>query len=99
MSGMIENPQIKTKKCSVCGQELPLSSFSKNPGMRDGYLNTCKTCRNEKAKYRKALKKDEPYPNPDLASFTPLQLITELKVRGYKGDLTFEEVRIHRIKL
>ena len=32
------------------------------------------------------------FPNPDLAKFKPRELIEELKSRGYKGTLTYEQV-------
>lgn len=39
-------------------------------------------------------KKYKIYTDKDLAKFTPRQLILELKARGYKGRLVFEEVKI-----
>lgn len=34
----------KTKKCTKCGRELPLTEFYKHPKMTDGYINVCKDC-------------------------------------------------------
>lgn len=34
----------KTKKCTKCGRELPLTEFYKHPKMTDGYTNVCKDC-------------------------------------------------------
>lgn len=45
-----ENTQ--TKRCSKCGQELPLSEFSKNKSTKDGYESYCRRC---KSKYIKEL--------------------------------------------
>lgn len=38
---------MSTKICSTCHLELPLSSFSKNIHMKDGYQNVCKKCKKE----------------------------------------------------
>lgn len=38
-------------------------------------------------------------PNPALAEFTPQELISELRARGYEGNLTFTEVKVHKIKV
>lgn len=37
----------KTKKCSKCGRELPLSDFYQHPKTSDGYDTQCKQCRKE----------------------------------------------------
>lgn len=97
MSVITENPKEKT--CQVCGKTLPISNFTKNPGMADGYLNQCKECRNRKLRYKKLMKSDQICLNPELSGFTPKELMTELRARGYTGELVFEEVKIHRIKL
>ena len=36
----------KTKKCRVCGRELPLTAFSKNRRERDGLNRRCRECDN-----------------------------------------------------
>ena len=41
-----------SKKCYTCGAEKPLALFSKNPEMRDGRVNQCKTCESAIAKIR-----------------------------------------------
>ena len=38
---------IEYKICNKCNKEKPLSEFSKNKRMKDGYLNQCKECRYE----------------------------------------------------
>lgn len=42
-----------TKICKDCGRELPLEMFSKNKGMKDGHINSCKDCVREKERLRK----------------------------------------------
>lgn len=39
---------MSTKKCKVCGRELPLSEFSKHKMTKDGFHTTCKTCMKKK---------------------------------------------------
>ena len=52
----MENEVIKTKVCSRCGRELPLSDFSKNPTCRDGHAGVCKKCKVEQMRdYRRNL--------------------------------------------
>lgn len=36
---------IDSKKCSCCNQDLPLASFSRASGYRDGYRGQCRGCR------------------------------------------------------
>ena len=42
----------KTKKCSKCGRELPLSEFSKQKATKDGLISWCKSCTREYSKIR-----------------------------------------------
>ena len=42
----------KTKVCSKCGRELPLSEFSKQKTTKDGLIPWCKSCRKEYDKIR-----------------------------------------------
>lgn len=41
---------METKVCRICGKELPLTEFWKNPRAKDGLENRCKTCLKEKNK-------------------------------------------------
>ena len=83
------------KKCSKCGRELPVSEFWRNASTEDGLQTYCKECGNIYAKNRKKtpeggnLKKI--YSNSELARFTPRELITELKARGYTGELKYTQ--------
>ena len=86
---------MEKKTCKVCGRELPISEFQRNHLSRDGYTDTCKRCRIAKYKETRSKDKDDcltpPHKNggnPDLAPFTPRELIEELKARGYTGKLS-----------
>lgn len=35
---------MKTKICKLCKKELSIDNFWKNPSVKDGYFNKCKTC-------------------------------------------------------
>lgn len=67
-----------------CKRELPLSAFAHRSNSKDGYSHVCKEC---KTKFNGG--------NPELAKFTPKELMDELKVRGYRGKL--EYVTVHTI--
>lgn len=84
----MENEEIKTKKCTKCGLELPLSEFVRSAKTKDGYQHVCKKCRADK-RY-KAQGRDA-----RLADFTPRDLMRELKMRGYEGTILF----VQRINL
>lgn len=64
----------KTKKCVVCGQELPITHFLKRGS---GYRHTCNDCLRREAGATDKFK-----------DFTSRELIDELKARGYEGSLT-----------
>lgn len=89
------------KVCGKCGKELPLDEFGVSKTSKDGKRGWCKACMNAAAKEYNAKKKvaKGAIPNPALAEFTPQELITELRARGYEGQLLFTEVKVHKIKL
>lgn len=91
----------KTKVCNKCGKELPMDSFGVSKSAKDGKRGWCKECMNLAAKEYNAKKKvaKGAIPNPELSDFTPQELITELRARGYTGQLNFTEVKVHKIKL
>lgn len=64
-----------------------------NASTEDGLQTYCKECGNVYAKtvrkLRGGLKKI--YSNPELARFSPRELIAELKARGYTGELKFTQ--------
>ena len=90
--------EVKTKVCKKCGQELPLDQFYTSVNCKDGHVGTCKKCKSEHDKLRNLLKKEaqagihKVFVNPDLAKFTPRQLIEELRGRGYTGELKYVQV-------
>ncbi len=43
------------KCCRDCGETKPVEDFYAHPGMRDGYRNSCKACRNIQIQARKRL--------------------------------------------
>ena len=90
-----------SKKCSKCGRELPVSEFWKNASTEDGLQTYCKECGNVYARNRKKtpggnLKKI--YSNPELAKFSPRELIAELKARGYTGELKYTQTYHYKWK-
>ena len=102
--------EIKTKVCSKCGRELPLSEFYKKLDSKDGLQSRCKECAikssSEYAKKsrEKARKIEEEriafeskykiYTCKELAPFSPRELMLELKARGYTGDLFYKEIKV-----
>ena len=83
---MCEEKHVSTKVCACCGNELPITAFNKHGRSKDGYSCVCRAC---KAKIGDG--------NPELAKFTPRELIEELRVRGYHG--TLEYVQRHSINV
>ena len=94
---------IKTKVCTKCGRELPITEFHISRRNKDGLQHYCKECKREYMRQyaqMHKLKDDAPiYPqNPDLADKQPREiiaqiktLINELRARGYgyEGKLTY----------
>ena len=50
-------PQSKTKTCTKCGRELPISEFYAKTGAKDGLQTICKECHNAKTKESVARRK------------------------------------------
>lgn len=90
---------METKICKKCGRELNRSHFKNNYLSADGKTSICRDC-SKRARQEKKEKQDIAITpptrrnvegsNPDLAAFSPRDLILELKARGYKGKLTIE---------
>lgn len=82
---------IQAKVCRLCGREKTLDEFHKNNKSKDGHQSYCKECNKDYSKRNKHINETpQKTSNPDLAQFTPRQLIEELRSRGYKGTLTYE---------
>ena len=87
--------EIKTKKCTKCGRELPLDSFAKCSRNKDGLQYECKDCHNERTRDNYYKRKENAfnvrplgkvYTNVELAKFQPRDLLAELKARGYEWE-------------
>ena len=81
---IIEN-QASMKRCGKCGRELPESEFYRKEKSPDGLQAYCKSCQTLNNRKKQKMGGG----NPDLAGFTPRQLIEELRARGYKGKLIY----------
>jgi len=90
----------ETKKCNKCGKELPIDSFYKRALNKDGHMNICKDCFNSQYtdKQKKTNTELDKMLNvrnnsnikpisKELSSYTPRELIEELRSRGYSGKL------------
>ena len=75
----IKHEVAETRKCSVCGEVLPVDMFTRHGR---GGENVCITCKRKQSGKSGAL-----------AKFTPRELIDEIKGRGYKGKLTYTVVK------
>ena len=85
----MEQDNITVKECSRCHRTLPVTEFYKKSGTSDGLQCYCKECTGEINKASRRNKKAFGGGNPELARFTPRQLMTELKARGYTGELKY----------
>lgn len=94
-----ENQEQATKCCNMCRKVLPLTSFYKKAGAKDGLQSHCKECHRQYSKSHniKTMPDKGNLPlkgaeNSPLRNFTPRELIEELKARGYYGELHFNYV-------
>lgn len=91
----------KTKVCSHCGRELPITEFYTSKTCKDGHAGQCKKCRYEIDKARKRMQKQSNPTlsqshytlNPQFADKSPREiiadvrvLINELRARGYQYE-------------
>ena len=89
---MEEKSPCNSKVCASCGRELPLEMFFRQRLSLDGHMSECKECRRRK-KTSSNIKS-----NP-LEKFTASELMHELSTRGYKGELTYTEIKVHKMNL
>lgn len=80
----------KTKVCSKCGRELPITEFATNKTCKDGHIGQCKDCSNQYYRQwyaRKIGKQVAPTTplNPKFADKTPRELQQEM--RELKAEL------------
>lgn len=95
------------KACHKCGRELPLEMFNKCSAHKDGHQHHCREChsmymKNAYERAKKTTIKTEArvtasmhkvYAHPELAKFTPRQLMEELKSRGFRWEYMLEPQR------
>ena len=87
---------MEKRICKCCGRELPIDQFMKNAL---GVSHVCKDCAAEKKRKKREetrrLKQQAVDAinarNLRLNDFTPRELMTELKRRGYEFTITYTE--------
>ena len=88
----------QTKTCPKCGRTLSVDNFYTSKNTKDGFRTYCKECCNKQTQLNR-IKKITTTPNPALAEFTPQELVSELRARGYTGSLSYTEIKVHKILL
>lgn len=91
--------EVKTQQCKCCNKEKPISEFFKN---RLGYTGICKDCANAHRKESREKKSElvalrqqvDDKRRMALSSYTPRELMAELKRRGYKFKMEYTETHI-----
>lgn len=92
--GFVEEKSL-TKVCKCCGEEKSLSEFYKNENYKDGHLNYCKRCQNEKTR-QNVLKKDKAWVL--FRFYVPKELNLIFKKTLTKENEKMEDVFIPAIK-
>lgn len=86
---------VESKRCECCGKVLPLDKFLVSS--KGNLFKICRDCTTAKkvASYkrnRNAKKQEEQERQTELSKFTPRELIAELRLRGYTGELKYTNV-------
>lgn len=88
--------EVTTKTCKQCNIEKPITDFPHDKKSRDNHRVICKQCVKENLNSKKKKKQTELAKvkgfYPELAGFTPGQLIKELEYRGYYGELKVSQI-------
>lgn len=79
--------EVKTKKCSCCGEEKPVTEFRRHSKTADGYTKECNACRAKRITALGAKSKIEPLYHEELSQYAPRVLMEHLSALGYKGSL------------
>lgn len=86
---MEQTTTAKYRKCKRCGRILPIEEFRKNGSCRGGYEPTCKTCKGSGEFVRPCRKSSM---DIDLSSLSIDVLLSEIRSRGYTGELRYQKV-------
>lgn len=94
--------EIETKKCCKYGEVKPTTEFYKNIKAADGYDIYCKECKRSLSREfyaKKISQKRIEETNNALSKYTPRDLLTELKRRGYKWEKMYclQEIKYENI--
>lgn len=91
-------PQVL--KCKCCGTERPAHDFRTDRRSKTGYALICKACETQKRK--NAIAKSgavvADIRQRSLEDYTPVELMKELRRRGYDGELTVTERKTVRLR-
>lgn len=87
---------MKTKTCKLCKEELSIDNFWKNPSVKDGYFNKCKSCAS-KVRNINALKKQQ-YINNNLWTCSGCNKTLALTAENFHKRSDSETGYQHRCK-
>lgn len=89
--------EIKTKKCSKCGRELPVTEFYVKSNAPDGLQSWCKEC-SKRANKQSRKRESGGAGSEELKMYTSRQLMEELAKRGYRGELEYvKKININKL--